>query len=368
MIIPVRLGPESYDIVLEHGSLGKCGTLLNLDRKVLIVTDTNIPISYANAVASASKDPFIVKITAGEGSKNLHTFEMLLTKMLECSFTRKDCVVAVGGGVIGDLSGFAAACYMRGIDFYNIPTTVLSQVDSSIGGKTAIDLAGIKNIVGAFYQPKKVIIDIDVLQSLPARQINNGLAEALKMSMTSDPELFEIFENEDISSNMDVIIERSLKIKRAVVEQDEKELRLRKVLNFGHTIGHAIESESARCSEVYTANPKPNHASSYDENPSESMAQCTAQNSALYHGECVALGMIPMCAAPVRERLLPILRKLNLPTKCHYDPEKVYEIMRHDKKSAGDTVSIVKVNEIGSFEIESVKFEDIRPLIDVAVN
>ena len=364
MIIPVNLGAESYDIVLEQGALEKCGRLLNLNRKVLIVTDTNVPEAYANTVASASKDPLTVKIKAGEESKNFRTYEMLLTNMLENDFSRKDCVVAVGGGVVGDLAGFVAATYMRGVDFYNIPTTVLSQVDSSIGGKTAIDLAGIKNIVGAFYQPKKVIIDMDVLKTLPSRQISNGLAEALKMSMTSDPELFEIFENEDIASNMDTIIERSLKIKRGVVEQDEKEKGLRKILNFGHTIGHAVESESTHIIDNQEENLHITEPSQTDENK----ATCADVENAFYHGECVALGMIPMCSPKVRERLIPILKKLSLPTCCELDPDKIYEAMIHDKKAAGGTVSIVRVNEIGSFEIEDVKLEVMKPLINMIVN
>ena len=140
----------------------------------------------------------MIKGMSEEESKSLFVFEKLCKKMLEHGFTRSDCVVAVGGGVVGDLAGFAAASYMRGIDFYNVPTTLLSQVDSSIGGKVAIDFKGVKNIVGAFYQPKKVLIDPELLNTLPGRQISNGLAEALKMSLTSDGELFEIFEKKKI--------------------------------------------------------------------------------------------------------------------------------------------------------------------------
>lgn len=326
MTLTMNLGANSYDIIIEPGCLQKAGELLNLNRKVLVVTDDGVPVEYAETVASMCKDATVLVVPQGENSKGLETFGRLLRTMLEKSFTRKDCVVAVGGGVVGDLSGFAAASYMRGIDFYNIPTTILSQVDSSIGGKTAINLENIKNIVGAFYQPKRVLIDAEVLRSLPARQKSNGLSEALKMSMTSDKELFEIFENGDIEANLSTIIERALRIKKSVVEQDEKEQNLRRILNFGHTIGHGIESFE--------------------------------HLNGLYHGECVALGMIPMCAPEIRERLIPILKKLNLPTTCAFDTDAVCAAILHDKKAGGDAITAVFVNELGSFEMKPVKADE----------
>ena len=194
MKIPMDLGENSYDILVERGILSRAGTELRLDRRVLVVTDTMVPPIYAETVARQCRAPVIYTIKAGEGSKSLDTFGKLLQTMLDHGFSRRDCVVAVGGGVVGDLSGFAASAYMRGIDFYNIPTTLLSQIDSSIGGKTAIDFGGVKNIVGAFYQPKKVLIDPELLRTLPPRQLSNGLAEAVKMAMTSDAGLFRLFE------------------------------------------------------------------------------------------------------------------------------------------------------------------------------
>ena len=166
---------------------------MNLNRKVLVVTDSGVPEEYSSIIVDAAKEPVLVTLPEGEGSKTLDSFGMLCRRMLDEGFTRRDCVVAVGGGVCGDMAGFAAASYMRGIDFYNVPTTVLSQVDSSIGGKTAIDFGGYKNIVGAFYPPRAVLIDPDTLKTLPARQISNGLSEAVKMALTSDEELFQIF-------------------------------------------------------------------------------------------------------------------------------------------------------------------------------
>lgn len=332
MVISVNLGTDSYDIVVERGILKRAGSYLALNRRVLVVTDAGVPSCYAQAVADACREPILVTVEEGENSKSLATYEKLLKVMLENGFTRKDCVVAVGGGVVGDLSGFVAASYMRGVDFYNIPTTLLSQVDSSIGGKTAVNFCGIKNIVGAFHQPKKVLIDPDVLKTLPQRQIANGLAEALKMSMTFDKELFCLFEEEDVMANLDTIITKSLKIKRDVVEKDEREAGLRKVLNFGHTVGHGIESEE--------------------------------DLHGLYHGECVALGMIPMCSPSVRQRLIPILEKLGLPIKASFDPEKVYTAMLHDKKTGKDSISVVTVDEIGTFTLQELDKTALRHCLD----
>jgi len=328
MIIPVKTSQGEYNIVLERGSLNKLGEHLNLKRKVLVVTDSGVPMKYAQTVANQCTEPYIVTIKEGEASKCFENYKILLSKMVEYSFTRSDCVVAVGGGVVGDLSGFVAASFMRGVDFYNIPTTVLSQVDSSVGGKVAIDFEGYKNIVGAFYPPRAVIIDSNTLKTLPERQISNGLSEAVKMSLTSDKELFSVFENQDIDENIDLIIEKSLKIKRYIVETDEKESGLRKILNFGHTLAHAIESV--------------NDLENY------------------YHGECVALGMLPMCSKEVRERLLPVLKKLKLPTEVSYDTEKIFEAMSHDKKMSGDNITVVFVPEIGEFEMKTVPFSELK--------
>ncbi len=218
-LIPVKTSSGSYDIILERGALDKTGEYLNLARKVLIVTDSGVPKEYSNTVASNCKTPYVVTIEQGESSKNIKNFELLLSKLVEYQFTRSDCIVAVGGGVVGDLSGFVASAYMRGIDFYNIPTTLLSQVDSSIGGKTAIDFMGIKNVVGAFYPPKRVIIDPETLKTLPERHIANGLAESLKMALTHDEELFVIFEQGNINENIDLITERSLMIKNRLLSR-----------------------------------------------------------------------------------------------------------------------------------------------------
>lgn len=332
MIIPVNCTGGSYNIVLERGALSRADKIFCLDRKVLIVTDSGVPKQYSEKVASLCKEPTVVTIEMGEQSKNIESFLTLLKALTANNFKRSDCVVAVGGGVVGDLSGFAAACYMRGIDFYNIPTTLLSQVDSSIGGKTAIDFEGYKNIVGAFWQPKGVIIDPEVLKTLPERQISNGMAEAVKMALTSDALLFELFERGEQYEKIETVIERALLVKKSVVEEDEREGGLRKVLNFGHTIGHAIESINGL--------------------------------GELYHGECVGLGMLPMCSGKVRERLYPVLKMLNLPTEFQASPDDLLDAVYHDKKAYGNKVTVVYVENIGSFEFKNIEPEELIGFIE----
>ena len=327
MIIPVNADNGCYDIVLERGSLKKAGQLLELDRRVLVVTDEGVPPEYAGCVASQCREAIVVTVPRGEGSKSFEQLERLLSAMLEASFTRGDCVVAVGGGVVGDLSGFAASCYMRGIDFYNIPTTLLAQVDSSVGGKTAVNFGGVKNIVGAFYQPKKVIIDPETLKTLERRQLMAGLAEAIKMAATSSAELFEIIEkSEDLDADLPEIIRRSLCIKRDVVEQDPKENGLRRILNFGHTVGHAVEGFN---------------------------------KGKLLHGECVALGMPPMCSGEALERVTKVLKKYGLPTEIEQSADELMPYLKHDKKMTADLVKVVLVDKIGQFRICDMKPEDI---------
>lgn len=333
MIIPINLGEKSYDIILERGAIKKAGEYLGIPegRKVLVVTDSGVPEEYSKTVASFFKNSSIYTFPEGEKSKNFDTYRLICEELLTHSFTRKDAVIAVGGGVTGDMAGFAAATYMRGIDFYNIPTTLLSQVDSSIGGKTAIDLGKIKNIIGAFHQPKKVIIDPDVLSTLPDRQLKNGLAEALKAGIIMDKDLFEIFEEGTAEEKIEEVIERSLLVKKKVVEEDEKEAGLRKVLNFGHTIGHAIEA--------------------------------SVEFGELYHGECVALGMIPMCDEKIRDRVVSALEKTGLPTFYTFDREKVSAALTHDKKSEGKGVTAVFSKEIGTFEFVKTDASELMKLV-----
>ncbi len=319
--ITMELGEDSYDILIERGILSHAEEHLNLDRRVLVVTDDGVPSQYAACLANACKNAFVVTLPQGEASKCEQNLCLLWQTMLERGMTRSDCVVAVGGGVVGDLAGFAAATYMRGIDFYNIPTTLLSQVDSSIGGKTAIDFGGMKNMIGAFYQPKRVLIDPALLSTLDRRQYAAGLAEVIKMAATLDGELFSVLEGGEETYHIDSIIYRALLIKKQVVEKDQKEGGLRRVLNFGHTLGHGIEAEA---------------------------------EGRLLHGECVAVGMLPMCSPDVRERLKRLLQSVGLPTRIDGEIEAVLSAVTHDKKAADEGIWTVWVPSVGNYSIQKM--------------
>lgn len=325
--VRVELGKDSYDVLVGHGLLARIGELIPLGRRVLIVTDSGVPAAYAEAVRCAAREPVCVTVPQGEGSKSILCLEKLLSTMLEHGFSRSDCVVAVGGGVVGDLAGFAASIYMRGIDFYNLPTTVLSMVDSSVGGKTAVNLGGVKNIVGCFYQPRRVVADCDTLATLPPRQVSSGLVEAAKMALTSDAEGFSLFEQEPLPP-MEELVSRAVATKAAVVAEDEREAGLRRILNFGHTLGHALEAHEGL--------------------------------GGLTHGESVALGMLPMCAPAVRERLLPIWARLGLPTEMPAPMSDLFPYLLHDKKREAESVYAVTVDKIGHGEIHKTPLSELE--------
>ena len=328
MTIKLKTMLKEYEIIIEKGALNKVNDYLNLKRKVLIVTDENIPDEYISKVESKCRKAVVVRVKPGEKSKSIEVFEKLLSTMLESGFDRYDAVVSIGGGVVGDVSGFVASCYMRGIEFYNIPTSLLSQVDSSVGGKTAINLNSIKNCVGAFYQPSVVVIDPDTLSTLPEREFSSGMAEVIKMAVCMDKDFVEFLKTVDFKENIYEIICRSVKLKANVVEQDEKERNLRKVLNFGHTIGHGIEVTTD-----------------------------------LNHGESVALGMLPMLDNEPKRDVMILLDKAGLLNKIKPDEEKITEALVHDKKSNGNFISVVKCKKIGTFSFEKMEAEEIRKLI-----
>ena len=329
MTVTVHTASDTYDVIVESGAAKTPERYLSLDRRVLIVTDRGVPKEYAARVAAACRAPVIVTVPVGEKSKSIRRWKVLHETMIKCGFTRNDCVVAVGGGVVGDLAGFAAATYMRGIDFYNIPTTLLSLVDSSVGGKTAVDLGGVKNPVGAFWPPKCVIADTELLSTLSPREYAAGMAESIKMAAALDADFFTVLENG--TPTPDEIVTRSILLKQRIVEADEREDGLRRVLNFGHTLGHGIESCGGRL-----------------------------------HGECVALGMIPMCEGDVRERLVRTLSKYGLPTSCRISEKKVMRAVLHDKKTNEDgTLTVVTVPEIGKYEFSDMTPDELRARLAV---
>ncbi len=337
MKLTINLGKRSYDIILKRGALKNLRHFTNLNRKVCIVTDTGVPAAYAQIVADQCESAIIVTVPQGEASKSLKTLETVLRGMMEFEMGRGDLLVAVGGGVMGDMGGFAASMYMRGIDFINCPTTTLSMIDSSIGGKTAVDLGSTKNIIGAFWQPKLVIADLDTLDTLPRRHIMNGLAEAVKAGLLCDPVLFELFEEGDIDAELENIIYRSLLVKKKIVEEDETEQGARKCLNFGHTIGHGIEAVRGVKGR---------------------------RTVGFYHGECVGLGMLPMIESKtLQKRTRAVLRKLDLPVRCSYNKEKVIAEMAHDKKAQSGNITIIKVPGLGCWRADKIPFAELEELV-----
>lgn len=325
----MELGAHSYDITVQRGALAHAGEILKLDRRVLILTDSGVPSEYARTVAAACRAAHVFTMEPGESNKCIERYTEILKAMVEAGFDRGDCVVAVGGGVVGDLAGFVAATYMRGVDFYNIPTTLLSQIDSSIGGKVAVDFAGYKNIVGAFYQPRAVLIDPEVLSTLDGRQYACGMAEAIKMFATFDAEAFDYVVREGKNADIDKVILRSLEIKKSVVEQDEKEKGLRRVLNFGHTAGHAIESLS---------------------------------EETLLHGECVAIGMLCMSEGEAREKIKKAISNFGLPTSWKGGLDEFTAALTHDKKSDGDSINVIKVEKTGTFTEQKMTAREIAEI------
>lgn len=328
MILEVKNDSFKYDIIIEEGSLNNLSKYLNVNEKYLVITDTNVEKLYLQKVLSQLPNSFSFVIEAGEESKNIDNYLKINEQLIKHEFTRSDSIIALGGGVVGDLSAFAASTFKRGIKFYNFPTTLLSQIDSSIGGKTAIDFNGIKNVIGSFYQPSMVLIDSLVLNTLDERNKLAGLVEAIKMAATFNKDLFEMIETTNIFDNINYLIYEALKIKKDVVEKDPKEKGLRRVLNFGHTFGHAYEA-----SECY---------------------------GKLIHGECVGLGMIDLSFNDANKRIINILKKYNLPLFTGADFDVLLPYLTQDKKSCGKEIYTILVEEIGSFKEAKLTIDELR--------
>lgn len=330
MEMNIQLAERTSRIYIERDCRLQLEKYISLDCKVMVITDEGVPKQYHEEVLKQCKNGYLFLAKQGEETKSLEVYEQILQKLLALDFSRKDLIIALGGGVIGDLSGFVAGTFKRGMRFASIPTTTLSQIDSSIGGKVAVNMGEVKNVVGTFYHPEAVLIDLSTLSTLPERHYNNGLVEAVKAGLIGDAELFELFEKtEHIENDLEEIIVRALRVKKNVVEQDEKEENLRKILNFGHTIGHAIES-------IY-------HLEGY------------------YHGECVGIGMMMILEKEeIRERLRKVLCKLNVPLSADYDVEEVIHFIKKDKKANGKYVTVVQVDKVGEAKLLPIEIESLR--------
>ena len=346
--LEIRLSQKKYSIAIEKGILGKIGEEIRKiyqNKKIAIITDSNVEELYGKKlIDSLSKNNFKTKtivIEPGEKSKSLETAKCIYEGLLDFEITRSDMVLAFGGGVVGDIGGFVASKLLRGIQFIQIPTSLLAQIDSSVGGKVAVNLPQGKNLVGSFYHPEAVFIDPELLRTLDKRFLYDGLAEVIKYGCIKDRELFdrlmEIEGQEELFDSMEEIILNCCSIKRDVVERDERDRGERLLLNFGHTLGHAIEKYFEY--NEYT------------------------------HGEAVAIGMynftkkseeMGITEKGATKLIKEIILKYNLPYKMpDIDRESIIKAIRLDKKNKGDDLSIVLLREIGDSFIKKINKDHI---------
>ena len=333
----------SYCVKIGHGLLDTLGTELAALAKgnVLVVTDTNVAPHYLecteNTLKNAGFSVISEIIPEGEPSKNLVNYEKLLRRMAAAHLTRADTVVALGGGVTGDLAGFAAASYLRGIRLVQVPTTLLAMVDSSVGGKTAVDLPEGKNLVGAFHQPALVLCDLDTLDTLPQAVFREGCAEVIKTAILFDRPLFEDLKRDGLNFNRESVIARCVEHKRDIVAEDEFETGSRKLLNLGHTLGHAVE----KCSGYAVA-----------------------------HGAAVAIGTAAMARAFCREdgeEIHAVLQKFGLPLTTEFTPEELAEAALADKKRQGDTVTLVVPTAVGKCELCRLPVSELQSVFEAGM-
>ena len=341
----IDLKENSYDIIIEHGLLSNLGTLISqkfVKPKTFIVTDDNISVHWLEqtleSLSAQGISPKVLEVPAGENTKSFINLEKIIDQLLESKVDRGSLLIALGGGVIGDLAGFAGAVTLRGIKVVQVPTTLLSQVDSSVGGKTGINVRQGKNLVGSFYQPSLVAIDTQVLKTLPPRQLFAGYAEVVKYGLIKDCSFFDwlelngkkVLEGDKLAQQFAIFT--SCRIKAEIVEADEKEQDLRAILNFGHTFGHALEAEAG-----------------YDGN--------------LLHGEAVSIGMVMAVelsknlghlSGQDAGRAVEYIRSIGLPTNINsiegsnsWHPDGLIQHMQHDKKVSNGQLRFVLIKGIG---------------------
>lgn len=341
---------RTYDIRIGHGLLAALGEAvrgLGKVEKVFLVSDTQVYPLYGGAAEASLKaagysvSSFV--FPAGEESKNGETFLKLLNALAQAGLSRSDLLVALGGGVVGDLAGFAAACYLRGIRFVQIPTTLLAAVDSSVGGKTAIDLPAGKNLAGAFYQPSLVLCDLDALDTLPEDIFRDGCAEVIKYGVLYDPELFSQLEASGLDFDREAVIARCVALKRDVVMEDEKDTGSRMKLNLGHTFGHAVEAHS---------------------------------RFTLSHGKSVAIGLaviargsasMGICSEADAARIVSVLKAFGLPVQTQYTAEALLPYLLSDKKRSGGTVNLILPEAIGRCVVSPTPVSQLQSILQAGL-
>lgn len=341
---------KPYDVLIGNGLLSQIDTLitdLHTGQQVAIISDANVWPLYGSKLTTSLLNrgitPIHYVVPAGEGSKSGNIYFEILNFLAENHMTRTDYLLALGGGVVGDITGFVAATYLRGIPYVQIPTSLLAMVDSSVGGKTAINIASGKNLVGAFYQPSLVICDISVLSSLPAKNFSDGCAEVIKYSILYDPELFRHLEENATEFDRQYVISRCIELKRDVVIEDEFDTSSRQKLNLGHTIGHSIEHES---------------------------------NFTISHGHAVAIGMAAIaraatvfniCPPSVAAQIIHLLELFALPVETQLSIQTLVRSALSDKKRRSDFINVVMPVAIGECVIRSVHILELPSIIEAGL-
>jgi 3-dehydroquinate synthase len=327
----VGIKDHPYDLFIDEGLITRLGDVIKHEGQAVIVTDTGVPIEYIKAAKESLNTPHVFTFNQGESNKTIETVAALIAKLQAALITRSDFIVAVGGGIVGDVAGFVASIYLRGIDFYNVPTTLLSQIDSSVGGKVGVNSPVSKNAIGAFKQPRGVFIDPTVLNTLEERQFNSGVAELIKHALIKDADLFHDLETKPFSKNIIDFILRSVSIKRDIVVKDVYDQNERQLLNFGHTIAHGLEK-----------------ISKHD----------------LLHGEAVAIGMSYMSKdLPEYERVVALLKKFSLPTETPFSYEQLKSVMSLDKKTKKDSITLVLLESLGKAVLSTGSLNDLKPYL-----
>lgn len=335
--ITLKTLSKTYDIIVGNNILNNAADLYKTaSKKVFIMTDSNVAPLYLKTVLSGFKENDCLvsscTIKAGEKSKNLSVVEKIYNLLCENKITKSDLIVALGGGVVGDISGFVASTYLRGVPHIQIPTTLLAEVDSSIGGKCGVNLKHGKNLAGSIYQPECVICDLDVLETLPTSEFNNGMAEAIKCGFIYNKDILKSIESNDLEN----VILGSINVKREIVEIDEQEKNLRMLLNFGHTFGHAIER--------------------------------LGDYKLFSHGQAISMGMVLAVKYGIElnitpkaclEKLKALLSKFNLPVECPYNLKQMLTFLMSDKKIRNEKINFIFLTETGKAEIFPIDKEQI---------
>lgn len=337
---------KNYEIRIGRDLLPQIGKYLDTIKsagKTAILSDSHVWPLYGKIVEqsliNAGFQPIHYVIPAGEASKNIDTYYRIVNFLAEKRLTRSDTVIALGGGVVGDMAGFVSATYLRGIDYIQLPTSLLAMVDSSVGGKTAIDLPSGKNLVGAFYQPRLVLCDICALSTLPDSVFRDGCAEVIKYGILYDTQLFSHLEEHGLNFDKAYVVTRCVELKRDVVNADEFDRGARQKLNLGHTIGHGVEAYS---------------------NFSVSHGNAVAIGTAVITRAAVKLGL---CPATDCERVLRVLEQFSLPCTTNYTPEQLAQCALSDKKRSGDVVNLIIPVTVGSCIIEPTPIAELHSII-----